>query len=337
MSNPYEGIVTPLLSIFTKDFTVNLEAQKLLTKHAMVNGANVLFLCGSTGEGQYIQKNMPEQRATIIKAAKKAMDELHENIPVIIGIFGDEAAGVEKDIEMILRLQETAIGDDIIDGFVLSPPLEHRLDDDDLRDYLDQIIQPREKPVFLYNNPSTFGNNNISISTYEFLIEKHDNIRGLKDSSPSLEYKHDIIKMIENINTINFYTGKEGDFFNCLKARSPENASQVGCIPSIGNVLDLPSRIMNAYLEGDVEYAGKLQEILNSIRNKIYHEPKTSGKAQRGGKFALSYIYKKYRLDNEVVVIPGFQREMKPRDKASMEETIDFAMKSGYIQKVNAK
>ncbi|MFX0103583.1 MAG: dihydrodipicolinate synthase family protein, partial [Candidatus Hodarchaeota archaeon] len=298
-------------------------------------GANVLFLCGSTGEGQYIQKHVPEHRATILKAAKEAIDDLNTKIPVIIGIFGNKPAEVERNIEMISKLQEDNLGYDIIDGYVISPPLEKKLEDDELRTYLEEIIQPLDKAVFLYNNPSTFGDNNISISIYNYLMNKFDTIKGFKDSSPSLKYKTEIMKIIEDKESISFYTGKEGDFFKCLKVRTPRNSKQIGCIPSIGNVLNIPSRIITEYNGGNVEKASQLQDTLNSIRNNIYHEPKTKGKAQRGAKYALSCIYKNTNLDREVTVIPDFKREMTGPDKEKIQEAIELATKMKYFDKID--
>ncbi|HME52068.1 MAG TPA: dihydrodipicolinate synthase family protein [Candidatus Lokiarchaeia archaeon] len=331
MAPTFDGTVVPVLSIFTEDFKIDLDAQILLTKHVLANDADVLFLCGSTGEGQYLQREKPAQRVYLLKAAENAMAEMAMKIPVIFGIYGDSADEVVEQYTEMQHAQKE-FKPRIIDGFVLAPPLSVKLEDDDMEQYFSEIIPQIEEPVFLYNNPQTFGQNNIPISTYETMMQ-YPNFVGIKDSSGSMEYRFDILDMLERYPHIAFYSGSEGDYFKCLEKRPPEHSSKIGSVPSISNLLNLPAKIRQSYGDGDVDGARQWQEELNAIRNRIYHEPSIKGKAQRGTKYALGCLYPGSSLDREVVVIPDFVLEMTDEAKQIIKDAVDEAVSKGYLSK----
>jgi len=331
-SSIMDGIVVPALTLFTREYKVDLDAQILLTRHVLVNGADVLFLCGSTGEGQWLQRERPAERAGLLKAAKKAMDEAERRVPVIFGIYGNATKEVIAQYQEMLRVQKAEKAA-IIDGFVISPPLSKKLPDAELEQYLAEITAAIPEPVFYYNNPATFGGNSISVPVYEALIGRFPNVAGIKDSSGSMEYRYGVLDMLERYPAMAFYTGSEGDYFKCLEKRSPAESSRIGSIPSISNVLNIPAKIRAAYMKGDVAGARQLQDGLNGIRNRIYHEPATRGKAQRGTKFALACLYPGTALDKDIVVIPDYVKEMAPDARKLIKEAVDEALARGFVDK----
>ncbi len=336
MAHKFDGIVVPVLTIFKPDYTVNVEAQVVLTRHAIANGADQLFLFGSTGEGQFIQERKPEERAKILIAAREAMDKERKAVPVVIGVFGDTPGEVHASLEAILRDARELVGKDIIDGIVVSPPLKkHIKDQDDLRAYLDGVIGNISLPVFVYNNTSRFGNNTVLPSTYQALLKKHGHLIGIKDSDKEVTRKREVIQFLDKENPdVSFYTGSEGDFFECLAAREPAGASKIGCIPSISNVLNIPPRIRAAYLSGDVSLAKSRQATLNNIRTRFYHGD-SAGKAQRGLKVALGALYKGSPLDGPLVLSPEYARDVEDGFKDAITLAITEAMESGFIDKVD--
>jgi dihydrodipicolinate synthase/N-acetylneuraminate lyase len=327
----FDGTVVPVLTIFTEDFKVDLEAQTLLTKHVLANQADVLFLCGSTGEGQFLQREHPDQRIYLLRAAKNALEEMGIKIPVLFGIYGDTADDVIAQYTEMLQM-EKEFKPRIIDGFVISPPLSIKLEDDTLEQYFSEIIPQIREPVFLYNNPQTFGQNSISVPIYEAMMQ-YPNLVGIKDSSGSMDYRFDVLDMLDRYPNIAFYTGSEGDYFKCLEKRRPEKSSKIGSVPSISNLLNLPAKIRQSYLDGDVDGARQWQDDLNGIRNRIYHEHTTKGKAQRGTKYALACLYPGSSLDHEVVVMPDFVHEMTDEAKQVIKDAVDEAVNRGFLSK----
>ncbi|NMC06981.1 MAG: dihydrodipicolinate synthase family protein [Candidatus Lokiarchaeota archaeon] len=331
-STGMDGTVVPLLTMFTKDYKIDLDAQILLTKHVLANGADVLFLCGSTGEGQWLQRERPAERAGLLEATKEAMDGVKRRIPVIFGIYGNDVPEIIAQYKEMLRMQEAGKAA-TIDGFVVSPPMKRKLADAELDSFFTGIIAAIKEPVFIYNNPATFGENNISVATYEAMIITFSHVHGIKDSSGSMDYRFDVLKMLEKHPEIAFYTGSEGDYFKCLEKRAPAASSKIGSIPSISNVLNIPARIRAAYLAGDVAGARKAQDDLNAIRNRIYHEPLTKGKAQRGTKHALACLYPGTALDKDVVVIPDHVKEMTPDARKAIKDAVDEALQHGFVMR----
>ncbi|MHA1369145.1 MAG: dihydrodipicolinate synthase family protein [Promethearchaeota archaeon] len=331
MDREFQGVVVPILSIFNKNYRINFKAQVMLTKHVLINGADVIFICGSTGEGQFIQKNRPDERKTIISAIKTALDDLNVEKKVIIGIYGDSTREIHDQFKEVKKITSN-FAPECIDGFVISPPINKNLSRPELKQFLTLVLNEISEPIFIYNNPNIFGGNNIPLEFYDDFLSKFDHVRGIKDSSSSLEYKRELISLIKDHENTNFYTGREGDFFNCLQEREADNAWQIGCVPSIGNILNLPSRIRGAYVSNEIEMAKSLQDDLNKIRNRIYHAPASPGKAQRGVKFALSYLYKGSSLDIPVVVSPQYEKPMTRDDKDSIENALNESIDAGYIE-----
>ncbi|MEX2680226.1 MAG: dihydrodipicolinate synthase family protein [Candidatus Sigynarchaeota archaeon] len=330
--NSMDGTVVPALTMFTREYKVDLEAQMLLTRHVLANGADVLFLCGSTGEGQWLQRERPAERACLLKATKKAIDKAKHRVPVIFGIYGNAAKEVIAQYQEMLRMQD-AEKVTIIDGYVISPPLSKKLPDEELERYLAEITAAIPEPVFYYNNPATFGANSIPVAVYEALIGRFPNVTGIKDSSGSMDYRYGVLQMLERHPAIAFYTGSEGDYFKCLEKRTPAESSRIGSIPSISNVLNIPAKIRTAYMKGDVDGARKLQDDLNGIRNRIYHEPATRGKAQRGTKFALACLYPGTALDKDIVVIPDYVKVMDLDARKAIKNAVNEALARGFVEK----
>ncbi|MBN2152288.1 MAG: dihydrodipicolinate synthase family protein [Candidatus Lokiarchaeota archaeon] len=330
MAPDFDGTMAPLISMFTRSYEIDRDAQALLTNHVLANGADVLFLCGSTGEGQWLQREKPADRAGLIAAAKDAMDRARHRVPVVFGIYGDEPSSVVAQYHEVLRMQESENAM-IVDGYVVSPPLSKKLGDDELERFLADVIAAIPEPVFVYNNPATFGGNSIPVPAYEAMIDRFPHVAGIKDSSGSMDYRYGILGMLERHPGIAFYTGSEGDYFKCLEKRSPAASSRIGSIPSISNVLNIPGKIRAAYLSGDVDGARRLQDELNGIRNRIYHEPATKGKAQRGTKFALACLYPGTALDVDVVVIPDYAKEMTTDAKDVIKGAIHEAIARGFV------
>ncbi|MHA1792790.1 MAG: dihydrodipicolinate synthase family protein [Promethearchaeota archaeon] len=334
MMEQFNGIVTPLVTFFNKDYSINMEYQTLLTKHVLKNGSDVLFLCGSTGEGQFIELKHFNSIAGVLKAASAAMVESKMFKPVIMGLFGNDAGEVLGRYDRLMQIVEDLETNLNIDAIVISPPLDVKVDDDYLLKYFSEIIENIKKPVFLYNNPAKFGNNTISMEIHEKLLDSNENIVGIKDSSPSMEYKKEIIEMLKHEKNINFYTGKEGDFFKCLDAAGNRQAVRIGAVPSISNLLSLPSQIYNSYINGDIEQSKTLQEKLNDIRNRLYHVASQNGKAQRGIKFSLINLYYKDATSREIVVSPDLELEIKEEEKKEMSKALDEAIKNKYLVKL---
>ncbi|MBD3186812.1 hypothetical protein GF325_08305 [Candidatus Bathyarchaeota archaeon] len=334
MTGEFSGIAVPVLSMFDESFKINKDAQELLVKHVINNGANVLFLNGSTGEGQFLQEHHPHERVTLIQATRAAISSMNDSTPVIFGLYGESRDEVVTQYEFILDAIDDAGKTAKVDGFVIAPPLTRKMNMDELESYFRSIISQVREPVFLYNNPSKFGRNNIPVSMLDDLLSHFDHLKGFKDSSPSIEYKMEAIKVILNKDCVNFYTGKEGDFFNCLTGTTVEQAKRIGCIPSIGNVLNLPSKIWNSSLKGKEAFARDLQEQLNGIRNKIYHEASKPGKAQRGGKIAFSILYRSRVPRYHPVVSPEYEMKLEKTTIDGIRTNLELALQEGFMQLV---
>jgi 4-hydroxy-tetrahydrodipicolinate synthase len=329
----FEGIAVPVLTMFTGAMDVDVDAQALLTRHVIANSADVLFLCGSTGEGQFIQHERPNSRVLLVQAARDAMAAEGKNVPILFGIYGNLPEEVTAEYETMERATGEAGIELTIDGYVIAPPVDRQLDDDELGAFFTAIIEQITHPVFLYNNPATFGNNSIPIPVYENLISAFPNVVGIKDSSKELDNKFAIIDLISS-HAVSFYTGSEGDFFKCLQAAPAEAAVRVGCIPSIGNILGTVTRIRQAFLEGNFDAASILQDQLNEIRGRLYHEADPKGKAQRGLKFALARLYPGTSLDIPVRVIPDYEREMDEESASTIAAAVDEPIEREYLVRV---
>jgi len=171
--NILNGVICPTITFFNHNFEVNVELNSLLFRHVLLNGANAIFLLGTTGEGIYFSNKLEEK----IKLVNLAYEITEEKIPILVGVFGNDPNEIIDEIEQFGKKFKKL-------HFILPPPFLETSDDEGVKVYYMTILEALNvnNKIILYNNPKLFANNNISPNILNDLIE-YPNLIGIKDSS----------------------------------------------------------------------------------------------------------------------------------------------------------
>jgi dihydrodipicolinate synthase/N-acetylneuraminate lyase len=319
-------VIVPTITFFEKGGKIHEAANKLLIQHIIANQPDSLFLMGSTGEGLYFRDKI-EEKMKYIKIAKDVLNaaDLSQTIPILIGVYGEITSEVIDDANNSLKVVENA-------SLVIPAPTGRKLEPADQLEFYTEIFEQLSAPIYLYNNPGTFGKTTIDLGVIEKLKEKYSNFKGIKDSSGTIEQKQTYLKALSDNFTIS--CGKEGMLAEFLTHVPKDKRTNVGIVPSIANIVNTCRKIFDLGCEGKDAEMLALQDHMNQFRSKIYDSAQGSGKAQRGLKIALKTLYKGVLDDWPLAVRPELIRDVEPETVKSIEEQANAVKRDGYINLV---
>lgn len=321
------GVIVPTISFFNKDYKINKTLTSLLLKHVILNGADALFLFGTTGEGKHFVERY-EQYSRMIKIA---WEIAKDKVPILVGIYGN---GVDEVIDQLTTLANDFEGI----SFVISPPSFQKLSIADLRSYFETIFGAIDfkNEIYLYNNPNIFHGNLIDPNIVKWLLS-FSNLAGIKDSSEKINNYKAYLELLSD--EFNVSCGKEGNFSTFMQLVPIEKRKLVGLVPSIGNITNIPSKLYKAALNDEMLELIQLQDKLNDIRTKIYDIAENTGKQQRGLKFSFKYLYENI-INDEIKdclrVCPEYERSLEAPVEDRIRATVNYMFNNQFINKYYA-
>lgn len=236
-------IVTPTLTFLNEDKSINIEDNKKLINFLIDNGVDGLAPLGSTGEFPFIKL---EEKKKLIDLYVK---ENNNRVKLIVGTSS-------MDFEETLELSNYA-NDLGVDGVLVIPPYYFGMSQDEGFYYYDELAKNTKANIYIYNFEARSGFN-ISADNVAKLIEKHNNIKGLKDSTSDAEHTKEVIYRAHEINgNFEVYSGFDNHFLiNSISGGA-------GCISAISNVIpsywsDLVSAVNNKNFD---DVVSKMREI----------------------------------------------------------------------------
>lgn len=354
--NIITGNIVPIISYFRQDGSVQEEACRLQVLHALNNGADAVFALGSTGEGWYLKSlnngNISERVKLLLVSTDAIMEHAAKTdkvAPLMAGVYGETSSEVIDDMksiqENINRLYSSKGGEyqylaklrkkinennafpHILKAYVVPPPLNRQLNENEMIGFYKNILENTDLPVYMYNNPK-FGDNLISNSVIKEL-QYFKNLRGIKDSSGTLEQKIQYIKLLDENFSVS--CGKEGMIGTFLEQISQEKRKFAGIVPSLGNLTNNPSKIFNLGLSKKDDQMLAEQKNMNSFRNILYDAAQSKGKAQRGVKRCIQYIYRDLFPSISLEINPIYLRDIESNTISKMHDMVDKCIKRGDI------
>lgn len=172
------GIIPAMVTPFTTDGKINVEALRKLTNYLIEGGVHGLFPVGSQGEFYALTF---EEKKKIIEVV---VEEARGRVPVYAG------TGAITTREAI-ALTKMAEGTGVSAVSVLTPFFIHP-NENELFEFYSAIAHATRLPVLLYNNPGRTGVN-LSAS-FVVRAAKIENIVGIKDSSGDLTLTAEYIR-----------------------------------------------------------------------------------------------------------------------------------------------
>jgi 4-hydroxy-tetrahydrodipicolinate synthase len=179
LSHRLGGIVPPLVTPLADLDTLDVEGLTRLIEHVIAGGVHGLFILGSTGEGPSLGYRL--RRELIERTCR----QVGRRVPVLVGV--SDTALVES-----LAVARWA-ADAGADAVVAAPPYYLPAEQVDLLHYFRRLASQSPLPLVLYNMPS-LTKVALAPDTVRQLSD-HPRIVGLKDSSGSMSYLHEVVRL----------------------------------------------------------------------------------------------------------------------------------------------
>jgi 4-hydroxy-tetrahydrodipicolinate synthase len=284
----YSGIVIPMLTPFTDDGKIDLEAVERITDTFISKGVYP-FILGTTGEGPSLSSK--ERRRFVEFICKKYSGKTI----IYAGLSGN---CVEESIESAKEFID--LGTDVI---VAVLPSYFALKAGQMQKYFESVAESISKPMIIYNITAT-THMSIPLDVVEKLSH-HPNIVALKDSERDLTRLDTAIDIFKDRDDFSHLIGWAAKSFYGLSKGSD------GLVPSTGNITPgMFKKMYDAVLEGNLEIGERLQNETDQLAS-IYQSDKTLGESLAAAKI----IMEEFGLCKNYVLPP-----LTPLNKINVEE-----------------
>ena len=228
---------------------INFEEYKKLVEFQIVQGADAIIVCGTTGESSTMSNTEKED------LIKFTVDIVDKRIPVIAGTGGNNTANVIE----LSKYAET-VG---ADGLLVVTPYYNKTTQQGLVSHYTAIANSVSLPIILYNVPSRTGLN-ITPETY-LELSKIENIVAVKEASGNISQVAKIAELCGD--NLNIYSGNDDQIIPIL------SLGGLGVISVLSNIYPkfVHNMVIN-YLNGNCSDA--LLSQLNSMEliNALFSE-----------------------------------------------------------------
>lgn len=245
----FTGTGTAIVTPFTADDEIDLEAFRRHIDMQIDGGVDALVVLGTTGENATV---WPEERRRIVDAAVEFVDG---RVPVIIGTGNNstsESIGFSKEA--------TRSG---ADGLLIVGPYYNKPTQAGFAAHVKAIADAGDTPIVLYNVPGRTSFN-IEAGTVLQLAEEVPTVVGVKEASGDLGQISDILA--GRPDSLAVYSGDDEMALPMIALGAD------GVVSVVSNAVPEPfTKMVRTALEGRVEDAQRLHfELLTAMRACFY-------------------------------------------------------------------
>ncbi len=261
------GIVVPMLTPFTSQLEIDLQAADRIVSNFVTHGVDLLLL-GTTGEGPLIASR---QKQELVRHVGEGFSGRIKIYATVINTSAEEAIETAK--------RYAGLGSDFIVSLL---PGYYPLTPDQMRCHFETLADASPKPVILYNIPST-THQSIPLEVVEQLSH-HPNIVGMKDSERDLERYDRAIQLFKDRRDFSHLAGWGAKSFYALTKGSD------GLVPSTGNFC--PGMFKRMYLSvgrGELRNAEQLQAETDEVA-KVYQSGRSLGESLAAAKLIMQSL-----------------------------------------------
>ena len=230
----FTGVMPALITCMDENGNLNRPVLEKLLEDLIAQGADGFYVCGATGEGLTISKQLH-------------MDMTRETIKIVGGRVPCIVHVARMNVEEMLELAAYAesVGADAISAV---PPLFYKYDNDGIYAYYKRLCDSVKIPVVIYNNPNTGVSFGIELLERLFSIP---NLTSIKWTNSDF---YTVLRLKERVPEANVINGPDEMLAMGLAA---------GCDACIGTTynfqLPLIKAIFTAFKENRVDEARELQ------------------------------------------------------------------------------
>ncbi|MGH9358454.1 MAG: 4-hydroxy-tetrahydrodipicolinate synthase [Terriglobia bacterium] len=288
MNFDIRGCGTALVTPFSRDGKVDVEAVRRLVQFQLREGIDFLVPCGTTGETPTLE------RGEYLDVIRLVMEEADGKVPVIAGVGGNNTRHVCE-----LAGEVSALG---VQGLLSVAPYYNKPTQEGFFQHFKAIAEATNLPIIVYNVPSRTSSN-IDPATVAKL-SNIPNIVGIKEASGS------IVQQMEILNAAGRgFVVLSGDDTFTFPLMALGGA---GVISVASNEIPGPmSRLTRLLLDGKYEEARKLNAQLLPLMQVNFIE--TSPIPVKAALALMGMIEEVYRLP----LVP-----MKPENHVKLEKVL---------------
>ncbi len=230
-----KGVIPALLTPFDKEENLDEKGLRGLIDRLITEGAQGIYLTGSTGEGFLMDLN---ERKKVVEIA---MDETKGRIPVIVHV-----GAIATKLSLDLTHHASECGADAISSV---PPFYYRFGEKEIVEYYKTLASATELPMIIYNIPLA------GLMGYDTILKlaKLPNVKGIKYTA-STQYEMTMLKKDLGKDFM-VYSGSDEMALSGLMAGAD------GIIGSTYNAIgDTFLELNKSYQEGNLDLAKEIMD-----------------------------------------------------------------------------
>lgn len=244
-SSPRFGtLLTAMVTPFTQEGEVDVEAAARLAVHLVDGGVDGLVVTGTTGETSTLTD---DENVAMFRAVVEAVGD---RIPVLAGTGTNDTA---HSINLSRRAQEAGV-----DGLLLVTPYYNKPSQAGVRAHFEAIADATDLPIMLYDIPGRTG---IPIATETLIaLAQHPRIVALKDAKGSLMETTRVIAATD----LDVYSGDDGMTLPLM------SIGAVGLVSVTAHVAPQQYRaLIDAAAAGDLATARRVHHELDPVQRAV--------------------------------------------------------------------
>ena len=192
----FKGVFPPIITVFNKDESINIESFKEHVDWLIENGADGIIVGGSTGE--FFNMTLEERK----KMIDITIDHVNGRVPVLAGT-------ADCSTRMTIELSKYA-EDAGADGVLIVPPYYYKPNDIEIYEHYKAISRAIDIPIMLYNNP---GASKVYVNPDLLVKMAKDNIISyVKETHGDVAFVHEIILKGNGEKPVVFFGRDENAF-----------------------------------------------------------------------------------------------------------------------------
>ncbi|MDO9341443.1 MAG: dihydrodipicolinate synthase family protein [Bacteroidales bacterium] len=289
MKLPLKGIIPPVVTPLIDNNTLDIQGLENLVEHLLSGGVHGLFMLGTTGEATSLSYKLRKE------LIKRTSELVNHRVPVVVGI-------TDTSFYYSLEMAEytASMG---LDGVVIAPPYYMPIAQEEMREYLENLVPKLPLPFLMYDMPSC---TKMHMSLETIRKAKELGAIGVKDSSGDMSYLFSLIQEFKGSPDFSIITGTE------LFLPDTILYGGHGAVAGGANVFPkLFVDLYNASVDRDLDKIAILRDKVMIINNTIYSVGKHTSRIVKGIKCALSVM----GICNDYMALPFRQHGKEERRK----------------------
>ena len=175
------GTGVALVTPFTPEKNIDLEALGRLVNYQIDNGINYLVVLGTTGETATLSKKEQQQ------VKDKIIEVNNGRLPLVVGVGGNNTKSVVEELRSIDLTQFTAV--------LSVSPYYNKPTQEGIYEHFKLVAEASPIPIILYNVRARTGSN-VEPKTVHRLVERCKNVIAIKEASGDFEQALELLRIM---------------------------------------------------------------------------------------------------------------------------------------------